>query len=121
MISSVPPIRCLVICPLPIVAEDLAEIIRERLGPGAAETCLDPAHAAQRLSAAPEGVVVFAALRLQQLTALDLDRQVAARGGRLVLVGGSLSGEEAGARGWLLLPEPFSSEMVEDLLVALGV
>ena len=121
MISTHPPIRCLVVCPLPIVAEDLAEIIRERLGPGAAETCLDPALAVDRIAQSPEGVVVFAAVRLHLLAALELDRQVEARGGRLVLVGGSLSADEAKERGWLLLPEPFSNEMVEDVLVTLGV
>ena len=84
MMSTHPPIRCLVICPLPIVAEDLAEVIRDRLGPGAAETCLDPALAGGRIALAPEGVAILTCLgagslpRLRAaLLAADGDRPAA--------------------------------------------
>ena len=76
--------------------------------------------AAARIDGLGAMPVVFAALRTQTIQTLGLDGAVSSRGGRLVIVGGSLSSEEAGARGWLLLPEPFSSEMVEALLADLA-
>lgn len=116
VIRSPLPFRCLVVCPLPIVAEDLAEIIRESFGPAAAETCIDPARAVERIDGWAQRPVVFAAIRTQAVAELGLDRAVAARAGRLVLVGSSLDPTEAEARGWLLLAEPFSNEMVEEVL-----
>lgn len=114
------PFRCLVVCPLSIVAEDLAEVIRDRIGPDAAEICLDPATARDRLAQLPGRLVVFAVIRAQAMARVGLDRAVEDRGAQLVLVGTSLGPEEAATRGWLLLPEPFSSEMVEDVLAGLG-
>lgn len=114
------PFRCLVVCPLPIVAEDLAEIIRDRLGPDAARICLDPAIAADMLAGLPAPVVVFALVRSHAMAALGLDRAVERHGARLVVVGATLDSAAAAARGWYLLPEPFSSEMVEEMLARLG-
>lgn len=115
-----PPFRCLIVCPLPLVAEDLAEIIRERLGPQGAEICLDPLAASARLAEMPAGSVVFAVIRRQAVAETGLGRAVAGQGGRLVLVGVSIDPAEAEAQGWHLLPEPFSSEMVEAMLARLG-
>lgn len=115
-----PPFKCLVVCPLSIVAEDLAEVIRERVGPDAAEIFLDPAPALERMTQLPGRLVVFAAIRAQAMARTGFDRAVADRGAQLVLVGTSLAPEEAATRGWRLLPEPFSSEMVEDVLTDLG-
>ncbi|WP_290688720.1 MULTISPECIES: hypothetical protein [unclassified Haematobacter] len=111
--------RFIVVEPLPIIATDIVEAIR-----GSAGDCdvqvfprADIAHDA--LAEMPDVRAAFLSMRKQAILDSGLHRSVAERGGQIIVVSGSLAEEDALSEGWLLLREPFTGDMVDNLLARL--
>ncbi|WP_338085938.1 hypothetical protein [Haematobacter missouriensis] len=62
----------------------------------------------------------FLSMRKQAILDSGLHRSVKDRGGQVIIVSGSLAEEEALSEGWLLLREPFTGDMVDNLLARLS-
>lgn len=103
----------------PFIALDLAESIRD-CGPADLSTAATPAEAAHLLSGPGRLCAAFVRAPVAAILSSGLDLLVAAAGGRMVVIG-TLSGAAiAQERGWLILGEPFTSEMVRVAAVAAG-
>lgn len=77
----------------------------------------DIAHDA--LAEMPDVRAAFLSMRKQAILDSGLHRSVAERGGQIIVVSGSLAEEDALSEGWLLLREPFTGDMVDNLLARL--
>lgn len=100
----------------PLIAADLAEAIRAAKGECDIRIYPQADVAVAEVGNLPSLAAAFLSMRKDAIIASGLDHAVADRGGVIVVVSGSLGAEEAAARGWLLLREPFTGEMVEGVL-----
>lgn len=113
--------RFIVVEPLPLIAADIVEAIRGAAGDCEVEVFYKPTDATRAMAEMPDVTAAFLSMRKQAILDSGLDRSVADRGGRIVVVSGSLPEEDALAEGWLLLREPFTGDMVDTLLARLPV
>lgn len=114
--------HCLIVGPEPLVAEDIAEAVRLR-GAEAHATVLPRAEEVDPGALATDPpLAIFAFMRSAEATGEGpLAALARAFGAALVLIGGTRSFEESRLHGWLHLAEPFSGEMIEEILDRIGL
>lgn len=115
----VEPPRFLIVEADPFIALDLAESIRD-CGPADLSMASTPEEATRLLAGTARLCAAFVRAPLGAVEATGLAALVARAGGRLLLVGASLTPEAAQDRGWMVLDQPFTAETIERALRAIG-
>lgn len=109
--------RFLVVDPMPLVAEDLAELLREA-HPGADVVLASTAsQAVAWLADLPGLTAAFVNLCAEDLAKADLPARIEALGGAVVSLWGD---RPIGAGRWFVLDLPFSAESLRSVLGRLG-
>lgn len=113
------PPRVLIVESDPFIALDLAESIRD-CGPADLSMAASPHEAALLLEGTARLCAAIVRAPVSAVEDSGLAAKVAKAGGRLLLVGASLTPEAARDRGWLVLDQPFTSATIEEALRAIG-
>ena len=111
--------RFIVVEPLPLIATDIVEAIRGSAGECDVQVFSRPDIAHQAMAEMPDVTAAFLSMRKQAILDSGLHRSVEERGGKVIVVSGSLAEEDAVSEGWFLLREPFTGDMVDHLLARL--
>ena len=116
--------HCLVVLDSPLVAQDLALILQDLTG-AAPLLAQDLAEGCALLEGLSPGALLHAFVQAEAaaLAATTLPAQVAELGGRIVLLGHAAELEAAdggGQPGWPVLPQPFGTAQVAEVLERLG-
>lgn len=116
------PAPFLVMEPNPIIAADLAQSIGECPGGGPTVTVRDRAGAETELSQPGPRLAVFlpAETEIQRQTVIAMEPLIRVHGAAVVAMSGTLTQDDADARGWLLLPLPFTPAMVHAVIGSLA-
>ena len=112
--------RFIVVEPLPLIATDIVEAIRGSAGECDVQVFPLPDIAHHAMAEMSDVTAAFLSMRKQAILDSCLHRSVKDRGGQVIIVSGSLAEEEALSEGWLLLREPFTGDMVDNLLARLS-
>lgn len=102
-----------------IIAEDVAEAIREVAPQAEIHVWTRQAATADAVLALPRICAAFVSLSTQDIAASGLDAAIAENGGTLVVLNDA---DPAGVRpGWWFVPRPFSTANLHEVLRVLGL
>ncbi|WP_454274750.1 hypothetical protein [Roseovarius sp. MBR-154] len=101
-----------------LIAEDIIGSLAD-MGPCRTIHVSDATEITPLLSAEQRISAAFLEMRLEQVTALGLDRRLAEHGAHVILTIGEDDADHAQALGWGMLVRPFTDEMLREALMGM--